>query len=461
MCTIGNLFHVKHRSRDGMVDEDALLQFIDMQDANKPDRILMLSSPLDDITQHAWKTSQIQQFCITDLGIRIEFCPNCCKAHIPQHRSFNMFVHTSVLNACVEFICNNTQAVASDVSFNSFITIYKTKDHHCPPPSNPPPPVPSNIDIQSTIPSRDQPRLGYSNAPSAKPLPKYSDLVSPYKITNMIIINNDGSISQESTILGKNESISAPNPLKPPRVQKNVRQSTASDMAQILPQKEITKRSLCRSTSGKLVPPKHIKRTGVPKPVPAHPKVDVSVDDQGDYVKDQIFDGYIEMKSNSNLAKFQQPLSPVVRNVKSSDFLNTKVHLVNPIFLAPSNSSHSLSVEDDKTDQDYITSPDSPKPIPRRTKTSDMSPVQKRFDFSMQLKEKEDVNITYDVHTNTDMMELTFGLDDESKSRASPKVPVSNVRAVESCDHIFSVDSSDVFTEDDTIQGCRIGLYML
>ena len=455
MCTIGNLFHVKHRSRDGMVDEDALLQFIDIQDANKPDRILMLSSPLDDITQHAWKTSQIQQFRITDLGISIEFCPNCYKTHILQHRSFNMFIHTSVLNACVEFICNNTKAVASDVSFNSFITIYKIKDHHCPPPSTPPPPVPSNIDIQPPIPSRNHPRLGYSNAPSAKPLPKYSDLVSPYKITNKIIINNDGSISQESTILGKNENVSAPNPLKPPRVQKNVRQSTASHMAQIIPRKQVTHRSLCRNTSGKLVPPKHIKRTGVPKPVPAHPKVDVSVDD---HVKDRLFDGYVEMKSNSNLAKFQSPLSLVVRNVKSSDFLNTKVHLVNP---APSNGSHSTSVEDDKTDQEYITLPDSPEPIPRRTKTSDMSPVQKRFDLSMQLKEKEDVNVTNGVHTNTDIIELTFGSDDESKSRASPKVPARNVRAVESCDHIFSVDSCDVFTEDAIIQGCQIGLYML
>ena len=513
MCTIGNLFHVKHRSRDGMVDEDALLQFVDIstQGASKSDQILMLSSPLDDIIQHAWKTSQIQQFRITDLGISIEFCATCYKTHIPQHRSFNMFVHTSVLNDCVDFICNKIQAVASDVPFNNFITIYRIEDHHCPPPITPPPPAPSNIDVQPLM-SRDHPRFGYLNAPPAKPVPKYANLVSPYKITSKIIINNDGSISQESMILGHNRSISTPNLLKPPRVQKNVQQSTALDMAQTFPQKEVTEQLLCRSTSGNLVSPKHIKRTDVPELVPTHPKVDVSVDDQGDYVKDSLFDGYVDMKSNSNLAKFQPPLSPVVGNVKSSDFLNTKVQRVHPFFLALNNGSHTSSVENDETDRDYIniqnilikldktlpksqsvskppiktrtikteinsthvdvanqpcivprknslTSPDSLKPIPRRrTMTSNTFPVQKRFDFSMQLKEKEDVDVTSDVHTNTDVMKLTPELDDESKSRASP---VSSVRAVESCDHIFSVDSSDVFTEDDTIQGCPIGLYML
>ena len=519
VCTIGNLFHVKHRSRDGMVDEDALLLFVDIstQGANKSDQILMLSSPLDDITQHAWKTSQIQQFRITDLGISIEFCATCYKTHIPQHRSFNMFVHTSVLNDCVDFICNNTQAVASDVPFNNFITIYRIEDHHCPPPCTPPPPAPSNIDVQPLM-SRDHPRFGYLNAPPAKPVPKYANLVSSYKITSKIIINNDGSISQESMILGRNRSISTPNLLKPPRVQKNVQQSTASDTSQTFPQKEVTEQLLCRSTSGNLVPPKHIKRTDVPEPVPVHPKVDVSIDDQGDYVKDSLFDGYVDMKSNSNLAKFQLPLSPVVGNVKSSDFQNTKVQLVHPFFLALNNGSHTSSVEDDETDRDYIniqniliklgksvprsqsvskppiktrtfklikteidsthvavanrphivsrqnslTSPDSLKPIPRRrTMTSNTFPVQKGFDFSMQLKEKEDVDVTSDVHTNTDVMELTPELNDDPKSRASP---VRNIRAVENCDDIFSVDSSDVFTEDDeddTIQGCLIGLYML
>ena len=512
---------MKHRSRDGMVDEDALLQFIDIstQGAKKPDQILMLSSPLDDITRHAWKASQIRQFRITDLGISIEFCPNCYKTHIPQHKSFNLFVRTSVLNACVEFICNNTQAVASDASFNNFITIYRIKDHHCPPPSNPPPPVPSNIDIQPPIPSRDHPRLGYSNAPPAKPLPKYSDLVSPYKITNKIIINNDGSISQESTILGHNENISASNPLKPPRKQKDIQQPTSSCMTQIFPPKEVIHRSMCRTTSGKLVPPKHITRTGFPKPVSTHPKVDISADNQGDHVKDRLNDDYIQMKTNDNVAKFQPPLSPVVRNVNSSDYPNINVHVVNQVSVASCNGSHSTSVEDDETDRDYIniqnilieldksvpksqsvnkppikkrtfklikteinsthvtvtnrpcivprkkslTSPDSPKPIPRRrTITSNMSPVQKRFDFSVQLKEEdEDVNVTYNAHANTDVTEVTPKLDDESKSRASPKVPVRNVRAMKSCDDIFLADSRDVLTEDATTQGCQIRKYML
>ena len=375
---IGTLFHVKYRSRDGMVDEDALLQFADIstQDVTNSDQILLLSSPLDDITRHAWRVSQIRQFHINDLGISIEFCHNCYRTHIPQYKSFNLFVHTSVTNACVEFICKNTQAVACSETLNSFITIYRIQNHSCPifnPPSIPPPPVPpANIDDnRPPIPSRDYPRFGYLSGPRAKPLLRHPDLVSPYRITNKIVINNDGSISQESTVLGHCGNTSNPNPLKPPKKQTTVQQPKTAKAEDFLQQKVMCCK-LHRNKSGKLLPPKDIRRANVPmenipKLAPPHPKVDVDAydDNEGndEVYRESLMEDYIHMHHKGF---FQPPSSPVtvLDNHKAShdnskDTKNVKVHIVNQVSLPPSDKTHSPSVDSsndelDSIDREYI-----------------------------------------------------------------------------------------------------------
>ena len=507
MCTLGTLFHVRYRSRDGMVEEDALLQFADIltQGSKNQDQILLLSSPLDDITRHAWRVSEIRQFRITDLGISIEFCHNCYRTHIARYKSFNLFVHTPVMNACIEFICKNTQAVACSEMLNSFITIYRIQNHQCPifnPPSTPPPPVPpANIDNRPPIPCRGYPRFGYLSGPCAKPRLRYPDLVSPYKITNKIVINDDGSISHESTILGHRANSSNPNPLKPPRKQKIVQQPK-TDKAEDFQQQKVMHRKLHRNTSGKLLPPKDIKRTNVPmknisKPAPTHLKLDMDGDDDKDEVYQESWiadEGYVHMYPGL----FQPPLSPVVDNLKASHD-NPKVQIVNQVSVPRSNSTHSPSVDSsddelDFIDREYIniqnilieldvknipksqgntkppikkrtfklirtevetrhtnrppikprkTSinlPVSPKPIPRRrTTSSHTSPIQNKFDILEPVKQ-EDLNENKNNET-------TCQLDTETKSTASPELPNRNVSVME---NRFSEDNDDVFTENAT-----------
>jgi len=391
-----------------MVDEDSLLQFVNIstQGINKSDSILMLSSPLDDIIRHAWRVSQIQQFRITDLGISIEFCPNCYKTHTHQHRSFNLFVHTSMLHTCVSFICKNTRAVAIEEAFDSFITIYRIPDHQCPtstPPNTPPPPSPT----RPVIPSRDHPRFGYLRGPRAKPFAKFSDLSSPYRITNSIVINEDGSVKQVSTVLGHCRSISNCNLLTPPRKCNNAQQPK-SEKLQLPVQQRI---NLHRNTSIKLLPPKQIKRTqiplkNIPKHSPTYPKVDMNVDNEEDYV---VFEDYIQMSSRYSETLPQLP--PIVgdhqmrpRNLEISSQLsdtvgdhmpshdrdqkNISVQNINEFSrttthaIVSNNGSHSVSVdltrEPDSTDHDYFNIQNILIELDKSTPKSHKPPIKKR-----------------------------------------------------------------------------------
>lgn len=504
MYTTGNLFHVKHRSKDGMVDEDALLQFTDVstEGVKKPDQILMLSSPLDDITRHAWRVSQIRQFRITDLGISIEFCINCYRTYKPHPKSFNLFVHTSVLNACVKFICKSIPTVSKGEAFNSFVTIYKIQDHHCSlpaPPSRPPPPIPSLTDDRPPIPSRDHPRFGYLSGPPARPLPNNSGLVSPYKVTNKIVINNDGTISQESTVFGYRGSFSTIIPTQPPRKLHQAETNT-------FPQKKAVPNSKHGGTSVQLLPPKYIKR------VLSHSKEGSDVDDQKGYTDDQPFDDYIVMYPY-DLRKDQPPV--VVRNLKLSDCKHAGTHTVNQVSVAPSDDFRSLSgdfadksaavdqdciniqnilneldksvpipksqsvtkptikrrtlikLEDDTSDAatvdhlcviprvNSLDLPASPKPIPRkRTVSSNASLIKKALDISAQLKENNKIVILDDENVGSGEFKMASQIDCEAKSRAFPK----NVGAMKSCDINISTDDDDnVFTEDATAQGLPQG----
>ena len=487
---------MKHRSNDGMVDEDALLQFIDVstEGIKKLDQILMLSSPLDDITRHAWRVSQIRQFRITDLGISIEFCINCYKTYKPHPKSFNLFVHTSALNACIKFICKSIQTISKGEAFSSFVTIYKIQDHHCSlpaPPSKPPPSIPSLTDDRPPVPSRDHPRFGYLSGPPARPLPSNSGLVSPYKVTNRIVINNDGTVSQESTVFGHRGSISTLFPTKPPR-----KQHEALPEAKTFPQRKTVANSKHGGASVQLLPPKYIKR------VSSHSKEKLNVDDQKDDTDD--FEDYIIM-SPSNFRKPQPPV--VVRNLKMSDCKHVGA-------MAPSDGSHSLSGDfagkSVPVDHDYInvqnilneldksvpirpksqsvtkppikrrtfqlevdTSvaftpnhlcvlprkssfnlPASPKPIPRkRAVSSNASLIKKALEISERLKGNDKNALHDDENASNEEFKMASQIDCEAKSRASPK----NVRAIKSCDINISTDDDGVFTKDTTAQGLPQG----
>ena len=287
--------HVKHRNRDVVNDIDSLLHFIDIttESTGKSDQVLILSSPLDDITRHAWKLSQIRQFRITDLGISIEFCPNCYKTHTPQHRSFNLFIKSSEINICVEFLCRKAKARAVTESLDNYITIYKIVDHHCltpnPPTTPPPPPVPMkpNFD-RPPLPPRIHPRFGYLNGPSAEPSAepyttkatsrmnppssiRLCDIVSPYKITSRIVINNDGTVSHESTVLGHLGGKLDRSPLKPMRSSKQTKSERSTQQHQDL------------QNSISLLPPKNVPRHRHPSPKETTPVTSADEND-GDYV---------------------------------------------------------------------------------------------------------------------------------------------------------------------------------
>ena len=492
MCTIGKLFHVKYRSRDGMVDEDALLQFIiiSSQGSKNPNQILMLSSPLDDITRHAWRVSQIRQFCVTDLGISIEFCHNCYRTHIPQHKSFNLFVHTSILNNCVEFICENAHAVACSETFNNFLTVYRIQDHHCPALAFPPPPVPStDMDNRPPIPCRDYPRYGFFKGPHARPFLKYPDVLSSYKITNRIVINKDGSVHQESTILGHRGSKSDPNPLAPPRKQ-NIVQQPKVDKDKCFLQQRAAHHKLSRNASHRLLPPKYIKRTSTTLP---YAKIDFNDGDDDDddvYQENWIAnqEEYVHMHP-SELS--QPPLSH--DNLSNTNGLY--VQIVNQVSVIPSCTigTHLPSTDSgddslDLMDRDYInvqnilsglgvksvskppkpaikkrtfklikTEVDidnsaaryrppikprksslnlstSPKPIPHRRTLASLTNSSQEFNFSEHLQKEDERNVTHDLNPNTEVIESTSQLD----IKVSPIMDESAVENYSENDDVFT-----------------------
>ena len=175
-------------------------------------------------------------------------------------------------------------------------------------------------------------------------------MVSPYRITNKIVINNDGTVSQESTVLGHRTDTSN-HPLQPPRKQvKNIQQPKAGNVEQ----QKITHRKLKRSTSNKLLPPKNIKRINPPvKPAPAHPKDD----------DDDDADSYDEIYQDSWVAEGYVHMNPIVSKFKASHnnskgTKNVKVNIVNQVSVASRNTSRS-ALEDsgdelDPIDRDYI-----------------------------------------------------------------------------------------------------------
>ena len=286
---VGTLFHVKHRRGDTEEDEDSLMYFIDVSNegAGNSDQVLVLSSPINDITRQAWKVSQIRQFRITDLGVCIEFCPNCYRTHMPQYRSFNLFVRSSMINACIDFLCKKTKAVALKESTETFVTIYKLQNHKCPsitPPNTPPPQVPPKApNVKPPMPPRTHPRLGCLNAPPAEPyLPPYSrmnpvkgwdDLVCPYKITNKIVVNNDGTVSYVSTVLGHSGSKTDLRPSITPQrghrkpiqqEQQKPHQLTKRQMPSTNPH---AKKQQLHKTESTAVPPRNIRRPAIMSPV--------------------------------------------------------------------------------------------------------------------------------------------------------------------------------------------------
>ena len=268
---------MKHQSRDVTNHIDSLLHFINIttESTGKSDQVLVLSSPLDDITRHAWKVSQIRQFRITDLGVSIEFCPICYKIHTPQHKSFNLFIRPSDINVCVEFLCKKTNAHALTKSLNNYI--FRIQDHHCPTPNPlfipPPPPLPSMLKSdRPPVPPRIYPRFGYLNGPPAepyapqaylekKPAPKvkFDDMVCPYRITNKIVINSDGSISHESTVLGHLGNRTDKLPLTPIRSGKQA--NSKLEASNLFPTKSSQMhRHLKNSVSSSFLPPRNVLR---------------------------------------------------------------------------------------------------------------------------------------------------------------------------------------------------------
>jgi len=356
---VGMFFHVKHRSKETDGDDDSLMYFIDVNNegVENSDQVLILASPINEIARQAWKVSQIRQFRITDLGVCIEFCPNCFRTHMPQYRSFNLFVRSSMINACVEFLCKKTMAVSLKESAESFITIYRLQNHKCPsttPPNTPPPQVPpKSPSVRPPMPPRTHPRLGSLNAPPAEPyLPPYSkmrpsvgwdNLVCPYQITNKIVINNDGTFSSMSTVLGhsgsKTDFKSTRTPL---RKSCYLNQHEQQKSHQQQRQQPVMKQQLHRFESAS-VPPRNIKRLGATSTVlaPSMDSID-NVDDE-DYVnkwptdiikKSHEYDEMASLHHQKKPASYIEPISHTDdENDDERDYLNAdqKMELISSI----------------------------------------------------------------------------------------------------------------------------------
>ena len=142
----------------------------------------------------------------------------------------------------------------------------------------PPPPLPSkpNSD-RPPMPPRIHPRFGHINGPPAEPYSgpmypkkksattiKFRDMLSPYKITSRIVINNDGTVSHESAILGHLGGIMDRSPLIPMRKKKSVNTEPVTPI--LCPERSVRKYQHLKNSVSFLVPPKNIPRHRLPSP---------------------------------------------------------------------------------------------------------------------------------------------------------------------------------------------------
>ena len=129
------------------------------------DRVLVVSSPINDINILAWDINRVKRFIELDIGIRMELCPDC----LPQghkNTSITFIVEKSFIRDCMNFLCREAR-IPNSPQTQDGLTIHNLQHQcgYCTAPNSPPPPPPPY-----EPPEKEKPLLnGGQSSPSFSP----------------------------------------------------------------------------------------------------------------------------------------------------------------------------------------------------------------------------------------------------------------------------------------------------
>lgn len=106
------------------------------------DRVLVVSSPINDINILAWDINRIKRFIELDIGIRMELCPDCLTQG-QKCTSITFIIEKNFIRDCMNFLCREAR-IPNNPQNQEGLTIYNLQHQcgYCTAPNSSPPPPP-------------------------------------------------------------------------------------------------------------------------------------------------------------------------------------------------------------------------------------------------------------------------------------------------------------------------------
>lgn len=189
------------------------------------DRVLVVSSPINDINILAWDINRIKRFIELDIGIRMELCPDCLTQG-QKCTSITFIIEKNFIRDCMNFLCREAR-IPNSPQNQEGLTIHNLQHQcgYCTAPDSPPPPPPYEP------PEKEKPSLngGQSSSssppPQLPPKPQQGSILDQWSLDSRL--SGPGPSDQQET-----ESESPDSDLPPRYYMRKDHQSSVPAMAQ-------------------------------------------------------------------------------------------------------------------------------------------------------------------------------------------------------------------------------------
>lgn len=133
------------------------------------DRVLVVSSPINDINILAWDINRVKRFIELDIGIRMELCPDCLLQG-QKNTSITFIVEKSFIRDCMNFLCREAR-IPNSPQTQDGLMIHNLQHQcgYCTAPDSPPPPPPPYEPPEKEKPSLNEDQSSSSSSPPQLP----------------------------------------------------------------------------------------------------------------------------------------------------------------------------------------------------------------------------------------------------------------------------------------------------
>ena len=140
--------------------------------ADQLDRVLVVSSPINDINLYAWDINKVKRFIELDIGVRMELCHSCYRG---RSMTTTFILEKQFVKDCIAFLCKQAQISDPPIVENGLF-IYTVAHHKC---------SVSSVEVSDTSNKKDEAsKLNESEPPPIPPrlhVPRKSTEVSSSK----------------------------------------------------------------------------------------------------------------------------------------------------------------------------------------------------------------------------------------------------------------------------------------